>query len=241
MIIYPAVDIRGGRCVRLLQGRKDRETVYGDDPAAVARRWQDQGAVYIHVVDLDGAFTGNTKNEESVVRILNTVTIPIQLGGGVRSLEDMDRLLSHGVARVIIGTTAVTRPDIVTAAVDRWGAERIVVGIDARNGAVAVHGWAAESALSALDVARHVKIAGVERIVYTDIARDGMMTGPNVEATRRLARESGLRVIASGGVSSMDDLDVLAAASVDGVDGVIVGKALYEGTVDLAEAIRRYA
>lgn len=240
MVIYPAIDIRGGRCVRLLQGRKDRETVYGDDPAGMALRWQDLGATYIHVVDLDGAFTGNTQNEASIIRILNTVTAPIQLGGGIRTLGDIHRLLSLGVARVIIGTAAVTDPDLVTAAIERWGPEHIVIGIDARDGNVAVRGWEAGSSLTALDVARQVKTAGVERVVYTDIARDGMMTGPNVEATRRLSRESGLQAIASGGVSSMDDLVTVAAASDDGIDGVIVGKALYEGTVDLAEAIERF-
>lgn len=240
MLILPAIDLRGGRCVRLIQGRKDRETVYDDDPARVAHRWVEQGASFLHVVDLDGAFTGGSQNLDVVVRILQTVSVPVQLGGGIRSLHDIEHVLTLGVERVIIGTAAVTAPDIVAEAVNRWGAARLVVGIDARDGQVAVRGWEDGSSLTATEVARRVKRVGVERVVYTDIARDGMLVGPNVEATRRLAVESGLRVIASGGVSSMDDLHHLAKLGSDGVEGVIIGKALYEGTIDLKAAIQQF-
>lgn len=240
MLILPAIDLRDGRCVRLIQGQKDRETVYDDDPARVARRWVEQGASFLHVVDLDGAFTGSSRNLDVVAQILSAVPVPVQLGGGIRSSEDIERVLDLGVERAIIGTAAVTCPDLVAAAVSRWGAARLIVGLDARDGQVAVRGWEDQSPLTAIQAARRVKAAGVERVVYTDIARDGMMAGPNVEATRRLAVESGLRVIASGGVSSMDDLSRLAALSHDGIEGVIIGKALYEGTVDLKEAIERF-
>ncbi|MBI4552968.1 MAG: 1-(5-phosphoribosyl)-5-[(5-phosphoribosylamino)methylideneamino]imidazole-4-carboxamide isomerase, partial [Candidatus Latescibacteria bacterium] len=240
MLILPAIDLRGGRCVRLVQGRKEQETVYDDDPVHAACRWADQGASFLHVVDLDGAFTGGSQNLDVVERILRTVPVPIQLGGGIRSLDAIERVLASGVARVIIGTAAVTDPGLVAAAIDRWGAGRVVVGIDARDGQVAVRGWEEGAPLSAIEAARRVKRMGVERVVYTDIVRDGMLTGPNVEATRRLAVESGLRVIASGGVSSMDDLSRLAALGDDGIEGVIIGKALYEGTIDLKEAIERF-
>lgn len=241
MMIYPAIDILNGHCVRLRQGRKEDETIYGDDPSEVARRWESLGASYIHVVDLDGAFSGSSQNELSLRGILRAVSIPIQLGGGVRSMTDVERLINLGVDRVIIGTAAVTNPEFVDEAVASWGAGHVVVGIDARDGQVAVQGWESTSQISALDVALSVKAAGVERIIYTDIARDGMMIGTNVEATRHLARDSGLRVIASGGVSSMEDLDLVAETEVDGVDGVIVGKALYEGTVNLKDAVQRFA
>ncbi|MBM3262432.1 MAG: 1-(5-phosphoribosyl)-5-[(5-phosphoribosylamino)methylideneamino]imidazole-4-carboxamide isomerase [candidate division Zixibacteria bacterium] len=240
MMIFPAIDIRNGKCVRLLQGRRDRETVYGDDPAAVARQWAAAGAGYLHIVDLDGAFSGNPLNEASVIRIREAVSIPIQLGGGIRTIGDMARQFAMGVTRVIAGTVAVSDPDLIKRAIDRWGPEHVVVGIDARDGYVAVRGWEQGSALSARDVGNQVRAAGVVRIVYTDIARDGMMTGPNMEATRRIARETGLRVIASGGVSGMDDLVAVAEAENDGIEGVIVGKALYEGAIDLAEAVRRF-
>jgi phosphoribosylformimino-5-aminoimidazole carboxamide ribotide isomerase len=241
MMIYPAIDILNGHCVRLRQGRKEDETIYGDDPSEVARRWESLGASYIHVVDLDGAFSGSSQNELSLRGILGAVNIPIQIGGGVRSKSDVERLINLGVDRVIIGTAAVTNPDFVIEAVTGWGAAQVVVGIDARDGQVAVQGWESTSQISALEVALSVKAAGVKRVVYTDIARDGMMSGPNVEATRRLARDSGLKVIASGGVSAMEDLDLVAETEADGVDGVIVGKALYEGTVNLSDAVQRFA
>ena len=238
MTILPTIDLKEGRCVRLLQGRKEDETVYSDDPAAMARRWQDEGATYLHLVDLDGAFEGASRNLAAVARIRESVTIPVELGGGLRSLGAISRLLSLGLDRVILGTVAVREPGIVQAAVERFGPERIVVGIDARGGQVAVEGWVESTGVSATDLALRMKGLGVPRVVYTDIATDGMLAGPNVEATRELAVATGMRVIASGGISSLDDLRRVAALAPFGVEGVIVGKALYEGRVDLREAVR---
>ncbi len=237
MTILPAIDLKEGRCVRLLQGRQEDETVYSDDPAAVARRWQDEGATYLHLVDLDGAFEGAFRNLAAITRILETVTIPAELGGGVRSLDDVSRLLSLGLDRVILGTVAIREPDVAQSAVERFGPERVVVGIDAKGGRVAVKGWVETTEVGAVDLALRMKALGVRRVIYTDIATDGMLAGPNIEATRVLAVETGLNVIASGGISSLDDLRRVAALEPLGVDGVIVGKALYEGRVDLREAI----
>lgn len=237
MTIIPAIDLKEGRCVRLLQGRKEDETVYSDDPAAVARQWQEAGAEYLHLVDLDGAFEGASRNLVAITRILEAVSIPAELGGGVRSLDDVSRLLSLGLDRVILGTVAVRAPEVVRAAVERFGPDRVVVGIDAREGRVAVKGWAETTEVRAVDLALRVKGFGVRRVIYTDISTDGMLAGPNIEATRVLAVETGLKVIASGGVSSVEDLRRVAALEPFGVEGVIVGKALYEGRVDLREAI----
>ena len=238
MTILPAIDLKEGRCVRLLQGRKEDETVYSDDPAAMARRWQDEGATYLHLVDLDGAFEGASRNLAAVARIRESVTIPVELGGGLRSLGAVSRLLSLGLDRVILGTVAVREPDVVQAAVERFGPERIVVGIDAKGGQVAVEGWAETTGVSAVGLALRMKGFGVRRVIYTDIATDGMLAGPNLSATRELAVATGMRVIASGGISSLDDLRRVAALEPSGVEGVIVGKALYEGRVDLREALR---
>ena len=240
MQLYPAIDIRQGRCVRLLQGRQDRETVYSRSPAEVALRWKSQGATYLHVVDLDGAFTGNTGNEASVVRILEQMDIPVQLGGGIRTPEVVERWLSLGVCRVILGTAAVEDPDMVRQAVERWGPERIVVGIDAKEGRVAVNGWTSGASCTSLDLAAAMKQAGILRIVYTEIDRDGMMSGLDTGSTARFARDSGLRVIASGGVASLDDLERASKAVEDGLEGVVLGKSLYEGTINLSEAVEKY-
>ena len=237
MTIIPAIDLRQGRCVRLLQGRKEDETVYSENPGEVARQWQEQGADYLHVVDLDGAFEGASRNLAAITRILETVTIPAELGGGVRSLDDVSRLLSMGLDRVILGTVAVREPDVVRSAVERFGPDRVVVGIDAREGRVAVKGWVETTEVQAVDLALQMKVFGIRRVVYTDILVDSMLVGPNIEATRVLAVETGLKVIASGGISSIDDLKRVAELEPVGVDAVIVGKALYEGRVDLREAI----
>ena len=238
MIIIPAIDLKEGRCVRLLQGRKEDETVYSDDPAAVARRWEEEGATYLHLVDLDGAFEGDSRNLGAIFRILEAVDIPVELGGGVRSLESVSRLLSLGLDRVILGTVAVRAPEIVRAAIERFEPDRIAVGIDAKGGRVAVQGWVETTEVGAVDLALRMKALGVQRVIYTDISTDGMLVGPNLEATQVLAEETGLKVIASGGVSSVEDLRRVAALAPFGVEGVIVGKALYEGRVGLREAIR---
>lgn len=230
MEVIPAIDLRGGRCVRLLQGDYERETVFDDDPLAVAQRWQQSGARRIHVVDLDGARDGVAGQRVVIGAIARAVDVPVQVGGGVRRVEDAAELLEAGVQRVIVGTAAVKEPDLVTRLIERFGAAAIVVGIDARNGLVATDGWRETSATSALDLIREMQARGVERIVYTDIERDGTLTSPNFAATAEVAA-GGPRVIASGGVARRSDLDRLAG--IQGVEGVIVGRALYTGDVVL--------
>lgn len=242
MIIYPAIDLRRGRCVRLRQGRAEDETVYDDDPAAVARRWAAQGALWLHVVNLDGAFSNTqyaTCNTQCLSEIHQAVPdVPIQFGGGLRSLADVETALSLGATRVVLGTAAAHNPGLVAAAVARFGAERIVAGIDARDGLVATHGWEETSETTAVALGQAMRELGVVRAVYTDIARDGMLSGVNVAATAALARETGLRVIASGGVASLADLTRLTAQAGAGIEGVIIGQALYTGAVSLPAAIR---
>ena len=244
-IIYPAIDLRRGQVVRLRQGDPDAQTIFADDPAAVARRWAEQGAEWLHVVNLDGAFTDRDQNLgldlglnlRRLVEIRGATSLPIQFGGGLRTLDDVALALELGATRVVLGTVAVRQPQIVADAVARFGVERIVAGIDARDGMVATHGWQETSALEALTVARRMKDLGMQRVVYTDIARDGTLTGVNLTATVALARASGLAVIASGGVASLDDIRALSDYQADGVEGVIVGQALYTGAVDLREAM----
>ena len=251
--IYPAIDLRNGQVVRLRQGDPLAQTVFGDDPAAVARRWAEQGAEWLHVVNLDGALTSQPPlpcagegeargdlqgvNLRRLAEIRAATDLPVQFGGGLRTADDVALVLGLGATRVVLGTVAVRQPEVVAQAVARFGAERIVVGIDARNGMVATHGWQETSALDALTVAQRMADLGVRRTVFTDIARDGMLSGVNVAATAALARESGLKIIASGGVASLDDIRALAARAADGIEGVIVGQALYTGAVDLAEAV----
>jgi len=244
-IIYPAIDLRRGQVVRLRQGDPDAQTTFADDPAAVAQHWAEQGAEWLHVVNLDGAFTGRGQNLglnldlnlRRLVEIRAATSLPIQFGGGLRTLDDVALALELGATRIVLGTVAVRQPQIVAEAVARFGAERIVVGIDARDGMVATHGWQETSALDTLTVAQRMKALGVQRVVYTDIARDGTLTGVNLTATVALARASGLAVIASGGVASLDDIRALSGHQADGVEGVIVGQALYTGAVGLREAI----
>lgn len=239
MIVFPAIDLRRGRCVRLRQGDAEREMVFGADPARVAQGWIEQGAEWLHVVNLDGAFGEAAADNLSALRsILQGVDVPVQFGGGIRTLEDVERSLTMGVARVILGTVAVRQPEIVEQAIGRFGADQIVVGIDAREGMVATHGWLNTSDVEAGDLAQRMADLGVRRIVYTDVQRDGMLSGVNVEATRDLARHSGLAVIASGGVRSLADIRAVKVIEADGVEGVIVGMALYRGTLALAEALQ---
>ena len=243
MIVFPAIDLRQGRCVRLRQGRLKAETIFSDDPAAMAEHWASQGAEWLHVVNLDGAFGQASSNLRVVKEIITsnfqlpTSNIQIQFGGGLRTMADIEGALELGLTRVILGTVAVDKPSLVAEAVKRFGAERIVVGIDARKGNVATHGWQKVSSVAATELAFRVKKLGVERVVYTDIARDGMLSGVNVEATRELAQRTGLCVIASGGVSSLDDVRRLKEVEASGVEGVIIGQALYSGALELREAI----
>jgi phosphoribosylformimino-5-aminoimidazole carboxamide ribotide isomerase len=236
MIVFPAIDLRQGKCVRLRQGRLEEETVFSDDPVAMAERWASQGAEWLHVVNLDGAF-GQASSNLRVVKEIISSNLQIQFGGGLRTLADIEGALELGLARVILGTVAVEEPSLVAEAVNRFGADRIVVGIDARKGKAATHGWQEVSSVAAAELALRVKELGVERVVYTDIARDGMLSGVNVEATRELAQRTGLKIIASGGVSSLDDVRRLKEAEASGVEGVIIGQALYSGALDLREAI----
>jgi phosphoribosylformimino-5-aminoimidazole carboxamide ribotide isomerase len=264
MIVFPAIDLRQGRCVRLRQGRAKDETVYGDDPAAIARAWVAQGAQWLHVVNLDGALGSSANgafgdvangavrpvNLERLVEIRAAVPdTPIQFGGGLRSLADVDTALALGATRVILGTVAVQDPKLVTEALLRFGPERVVVGIDAREGRVATHGWQQTSDITATVLGQAMHDRGVSTVIYTDIARDGMLSGLNVQATADLARASGLRVLASGGVASLEDLEHLRAAqahlghrgSTGRIEGVIIGQALYTGAVSLPEAIETAA
>ncbi|HEY5208780.1 MAG TPA: 1-(5-phosphoribosyl)-5-[(5-phosphoribosylamino)methylideneamino]imidazole-4-carboxamide isomerase [Stellaceae bacterium] len=234
MILYPAIDLKGGQCVRLLRGDMDQATVFNSDPAAQARAFAEAGATWIHVVDLDGALAGKSENEIAVRGILGAVAVPVQLGGGIRDHGGIAHWLDAGIARIILGTAALRNPDLVkTACRDFPG--RIAVGIDARGGKVAVEGWAEQSDLDALDLARRFEDAGVAAIIYTDIDRDGMMQGVNVEATARLANHTSIPVIASGGVSSLDDIRELK--KYPRIDGAIIGRALYERKFALADAL----
>ena len=237
MQLYPAIDMKNGQCVRLRQGAFKDITIYSDAPEKVAAHWQEKGASFLHLVDLDGALAGYSVNEEVIRRIADTVSIPIEIGGGIRSKEAVDRMLDLGVRRVIIGTKAAEHPARPRDMVRTFGEEAIVAGVDAKDGMVAVEGWEKVSSLTASDLCLTMKEFGVRHIVYTDISRDGMLSGPNVEATRKLTEETGLDIIASGGVSCMEDLKCLHEA---GIRGAIIGKALYENRIDLAEAVRLY-
>ena len=237
MQLYPAIDMKNGQCVRLRQGAFKDITIYSDAPDKVAAHWQEKGASFLHLVDLDGALAGYSVNEEVIRRIADTVSIPIEIGGGIRSKEAVERMLDLGVRRVIIGTKAAEHPEFLRDMVRTFGEEAIVAGVDAKDGMVAVEGWEKVSSLTASDLCLTMKEYGVRHIVYTDISRDGMLSGPNVEATRKLTEETGLDIIASGGVSCMEDLKCLHEA---GIRGAIIGKALYENRIDLAEAVRLY-
>ena len=237
MIIFPAIDIRGGKCVRLLKGDFNQETVFSDSPADMARKWQAQGAEYLHLVDLDGALAGSSQNLAAIKEILQVVDIPTELGGGIRSMEQIDQLLAMGITRVILGSVAVKNPDLVREACAKYG-ERIVVGIDAKDGIVAVEGWGESGNIGVVELAQKMKDAGVKTIIYTDISRDGTLSGVNVEATVKLAQESGVKIVASGGVKSLEDIKVLKKQEAVGIEGVIAGKSIYMGTLDLAAAIK---
>ena len=227
----PAIDLLNGNCVRLMQGAYDQVTTYHDDPITMARRWESLGAQFLHVVDLDAARSGGrTHNTAMIASIAQTVAIPVQTGGGIRSAVDVIRVLNHGIHRVIIGTAAVKDPALISTMVAKYGADRIAVGIDAKNGEVRVDGWTIGTGLSALDLARDMEALGVRRIIYTDIGRDGTMDGPNLYAYRTLGMQlNHARLTASGGVSGPEDLTALAELESFGVDSVIIGRALYEG------------
>jgi phosphoribosylformimino-5-aminoimidazole carboxamide ribotide isomerase len=233
VILYPAIDIRGGRCVRLIEGDFDRETAYDSDPSAAARRWVDAGAEWLHVVDLDGAVEGRPINREAIANIRAAVDVPIQLGGGLRLLTDLDEALGAGINRAILGTVALRDPELVISAVARWG-DRIAVALDARDGRLATDGWLGQSNARAIDVAQRLARARVRHFIFTDIRRDGTLTGPNLESLIELIEQVDADVIASGGIASLEDLQAVAAV---GATGAVIGRALYDGSIDLAEAI----
>lgn len=236
MIVIPAIDLKEGKCVRLEQGLMEKDTVFCDDPAAQALEWQRQGGEMLHIVDLDGAFAGEPKNRASIEAIVKALSIPCQLGGGIRDLATIEAYLSLGISRVIIGTAAQRNPELVKEAC-RLFPGKIVVGIDAKSGMVAVQGWAEVTGVTASDLAKKFEGFGVSAIVYTDISRDGMMAGPNIAATKGLAESISIPVIASGGVSSLKDIENLMAIEPSGVCGAITGKAIYTGAINLAEAV----
>jgi len=238
MILYPAIDLKDGKVVRLLQGRMEDATVYSDDPAAVAADFKAMGSNYLHVVDLNGAFAGKPENDPAIRRIVENNSLQIQVGGGIRTLARIEELLELGVARVILGTVAVRDPKLVAEAVKRYG-EHIIVGIDASGGSVAVQGWAEKTDIKAEELGKAMKAVGVSRVIFTDIARDGMLGGPNIVSTSRMASETGLKIIASGGISALHDLVQLKAEAERGIaiEGAIAGKALYSGAFTLQEAL----
>lgn len=237
MMILPAIDIRGGNCVRLTQGDFNQEVIYSSLPEEQALRWQEMGAKFLHIVDLDGAKSGVPMNIFSIKKILDVVEIPIQVGGGIRSMQDIENLLDMGVNRIILGTVAVENPDLVREAAGEFGGENVVVGIDAKDGIVAVHGWGDTGYMQADELAMQIGDFGISTIIYTDISRDGMLSGVDTERFADIARKSGISVIASGGVGSLDDIRELKKVEHEGVAGIIIGKALYENKINLAEAI----
>ncbi|MFZ3065667.1 MAG: 1-(5-phosphoribosyl)-5-[(5-phosphoribosylamino)methylideneamino]imidazole-4-carboxamide isomerase [Nitrospirota bacterium] len=235
MIVIPAIDLKEGKCVRLLQGRMEDATVYSDNPEDTAKRWVAEGAELLHIVDLDGAFTGGMKNISAIEAIRKAIRIPIEVGGGIRDMDRIDQLLSLGVNRIILGTVAVEKPELVKEACKKYP-DKILVGIDAKNGFVATKGWVEVTQIKAKELALKMQGYGAAGVIYTDISRDGMLTGPNIETTREMAESLNIPVIASGGISSIDDIKRLSG--IKGLWGAITGKAIYSGALNLKEAIR---
>ncbi len=238
MIIIPAIDLKDGRCVRLQQGDMAAETIYSEDPVAMAKHWVAQGAKRLHLVDLDGARAGKPKNEALIRKIVTAVgpNVPVQLGGGIRDMDTIERYLDHGVGYIIIGTAAVKNPGLLHDAASAFSGH-IIVGLDARDGKVAVEGWSKMTGHDVIDLAKKFVDMGVEAVIYTDIGRDGMLSGVNLEATRKLAQSISVPVFASGGISSLDDIRDVCNLEPDGVTGVITGRAIYQGTLDFKQAI----
>lgn len=234
MKLYPAIDLKDGKCVRLLQGDYNEVTVYGNHPGEMAKKWESLGGDFLHIVDLDGAKAGKGINEAAIKDIVASVNIPIELGGGIRSLEDIKLQLDRGVNRVILGSAAIKNRALVKEAIETFGAEKIVVGVDAKGGMVAIEGWLEVTDTTALAFCKELERMGVQTVIYTDIAKDGMMQGPNIEETKKLVDETNLQIVASGGVSSLEDLKALEKI---GVHGAIIGKAIYTGAIQLEEAV----
>ena len=239
--IYPAIDLRDGRVVRLQHGDPNKQTTFGHDPVATAQQWLDEGTMWLHVVNLDGAFDEKGTANWAVLPRLTELPVHIQFGGGIRSLADVERVLHVGVARVILGTAAIENPDLVSEAVTRFGADHIAVGIDARDGRVKTRGWLQDTAVSPTQLGQQMKDRGVQTIIYTDISRDGVLTGVNADATAELAQATNLSVIASGGVASLDDVQQCYNLAKKGIGGVIIGRALYDGKISLHQALNSLA
>ena len=238
MLLIPAIDLKKGFCVRLLQGESDKETVYSNDPAAMAVKFEKTGAKRLHLVDLDGAFKGVGDNISSIRSILKNVSIPVQIGGGLRTEEDIDRMLDLGASAVIVGTMAVKRPDVLEKLLNKYTDEQIILGIDVRNRKVSIEGWNESTVIQDVEFALRWKNSGLQRVIFTDISRDGMLRGPNLAALREMAEHTGLKIVASGGISSMDDLEQLKTLEPIGVDQAISGKAIYEGKIDLKRVFK---
>jgi len=238
MLLIPAIDMKNGFCVRLLQGDSDKETVYSNDPAAMAVKFEEAGAQRLHLVDLDGAFDGVGANISSIRSILKNVSIPVQIGGGLRKEEDIDRMMDLGVSAVIVGTMAVKLPDVLEKLLNKYTDEQIILGIDARNRKVSIEGWKESTGIQDLEFALRWKDSGIKRAVFTDISRDGMLSGPNLDVLREMAEYTGLKIVASGGISSMEDLELLKTCEPYGVDQVISGKAIYERKIDLRKVFK---
>jgi phosphoribosylformimino-5-aminoimidazole carboxamide ribotide isomerase len=237
MKLFPAIDIKNGQCVRLKQGSFQDVLVYSENPVKIAKQWEAAGASFIHIVDLDGALVGHSVNDEVIKSIVNEVKIPIQVGGGIRTIKDIESKLALGIDRVIIGTKAVNDPAFIKEAITTFGSKRIVIGIDAKDGMVAIEGWEKLSNYQAVTLALEMKKYGVKTIVYTDISKDGMLQGPNIAHTKEMVQTTGLNIIASGGVSSLKDLEMLEEID---VYGAIIGKALYENRIDLKKAVHLF-
>jgi phosphoribosylformimino-5-aminoimidazole carboxamide ribotide isomerase len=236
VIIFPAIDIKNGKVVRLSQGKFDNVTIYSDDPVKVAKEWERQGAEWLHVVDLDGAQTGEVKNAETILKIAKSVKIPIQTGGGIRTIKEIDKLLTGGVKRVILGTKAIENQEFFKTYLEKWP-QQVIVSLDCSNGMVTERGWTTTSKIKGTDFARELQRLGVGHIIFTDIARDGMLQGPNIKSIEDILNVVSIPVIASGGVSNLDDIKKLKTLVPKGLEGVIVGKALYEKRLDLKEAL----
>lgn len=234
MKLYPAIDLKEGKCVRLLQGDYNKETIYSERPKDIAKKWESLGGDFLHVVDLDGAKSGQRINQKVIDEIINSINIPIELGGGIRTIESIQSYLTQGVNRVILGSAAIKNKYFVQEAIHQFGPEKIVVGVDAKAGKVAIEGWLKVTNITALQFCKELEEIGIQTIIYTDIAKDGMMQGPNIEETQKLVEETHLNIIASGGVSSLEDLQNLEYS---GVQGAIIGKALYTGAIQLEEAV----
>ena len=237
MIVFPAIDIRDGKVVRLVQGKFNRETIYSENPVDMSKKWADEGAEWLHVVDLDGAQVGKPQNTKVITEIAKNINIPIQVGGGIRNEDDIEKLLDAGVARVILGTQVVEDPDFIRCEIQKWG-EKIAVSLDCSNGKVVTHAWTSTSDVLASQIIRKLEGIGLFCIIYTDISKDGMLSGPNIEAIRQICKSTKIPIIASGGVASLNDIENLLQFRGQGLIGIITGKAIYEGTLDLTEAIK---